>query len=135
MSVTFIAQGANFRAVLRPPQSGFDAGGSFVITKPEHAAEFVNGLFTTDDEFEIERLKSLPSFGQIFWVKGEQPGETQPSIEAQLSDLVDLATNFDEPGIVALLEGEEALHNRQVIVRTAQKALEAIREAAVAEVV
>ncbi len=61
----FKSNGGHLRIVLEPGKPLFE-GGIKVGDRPGRYADFVNGEFVTENEADIEKLRSLPNFGSDF---------------------------------------------------------------------
>lgn len=76
----FKPSAGHLRIVLQSAMPIYE-GGQRVGDKPGRYADFVNGVFETDNEADIEKLRSLPTFGVDFYEVGT--GETGTKAEAQ----------------------------------------------------
>jgi hypothetical protein len=84
------AGGGSLRIWLEPGKPIYKDGQKTGDT-PGKCIQFIGGIFETDDESIIQKLKSLPTFGIDFWEdSGEQAVQQTPKAEPELDQLTKL---------------------------------------------
>lgn len=102
--VEFRSKGVNFKVVLKASyRHATDHGQEFI--SGQYADFAPHGTFKTDDAWEIEKLRSSPTFNREFWEVGAEPGAL-PSADEELDRIMAAVAELDDAAL-AQIEGEE----------------------------
>lgn len=130
-SVVFISKGAGLRVVTRTASRTMID--NEVIVRAEEVVEFApHGRVELDEERDadkIEHLRGLASFNREFFEIGAEPDALKPSVDEQFERILDLATHFDHDALRELIQEEKQTHNRDVVIRAGEAALQRVRQA------
>lgn len=133
MPTRFYAKAGNFRVVLDPQLPVNGANGQQSWTNGR-SIQFKRGTFTCTDHtarengFESEkeltaRLREAWSYGREFFEPENDPGIQYPLVPDVLTDIMTAVARNQHEKLVAILEQEEATHNRPEVVEPVKRAL------------
>jgi hypothetical protein len=110
----FKAGGGNLKITIEPAKPLFKDGQK-VGDQPGKYADFIGGVFETNDKKVIEKLKSLPNFGVDFFEVPEDEESKEPA-KAKEPDLESLTkAELLEFARTKNIEVEESLTKAEII--------------------
>lgn len=116
----FKAGGGNLKITIEPAKPLFKDGQK-VGDQPGKYADFVGGVFETDDKKVIEYLRSRPTFGVDFFEVPEEEGSKEPAQPKEpalesltKSELVEIAKSRN-------IEVDEGLTKAELVERLKEK--------------
>lgn len=135
LAATFISKCPNQILVIEQPRTLRDNYGAKYGESPQKAVEFENEVFVADEK-SAEKI-GLPLNEIIAHIREHDlfnvsifedaiPEAQEPTVEAQVREIMAASKRDDVDAIAALLEGERNLHNRMAVIATAKAALEQI---------